>query len=403
MGGGAFLNTYDTEAKSKSPYVAFGALAFAILAIAVAVWQTNRNPRTDDASVRANYVQFAPEVSGRIVSLPITDNALVQQGAVLFLIDSRPYEYALQQALADQQLLEKQIEDAQRRIAAQSSGVEAAKAALAGSETQTLTAASSAEASHAAVERAQASLDTAEAQKELANSDLKRIEPLLAKQYVTPEQVDTARTKARIAEHAYAEAQASLQQAIAHEKQAQFVQKEATVAVAASQARLHQSAHSVDTLDSLAAQRPAKAAKVASARLDLERCTVVAPFTGYVTNLNISQGEYAKPGVPLFTLIDTRKWYVVANYRESELKSIAPGKHVDLYLMGNSTRRFDGVVESIGFGVSPDDFGLSNGLPQIQHTLNWVHLAARFPVRIRVLNPDLALFRIGETAVTIGR
>jgi multidrug efflux system membrane fusion protein len=156
-------------------------------------------------------------------------------------------------------------------------------------------------------------------------------------------------------------------------------------------------------LDSLLAQRPAKAAKVAGARLDMERCTVVAPFDGYVTNLNISEGEIAKPGIPLFTLIDARKWYVVANYRESELKYIAPGMHVDLYLMGNQSRRFDGVVESMGNGVSPDDTNMNNGLPQIDHTLNWVHLAARFPVRVRVVNPDPALFRMGETAISIVR
>jgi multidrug efflux system membrane fusion protein len=159
----------------------------------------------------------------------------------------------------------------------------------------------------------------------------------------------------------------------------------------------------VDTLDSLIAMRPAKAAKVDTARLDLERCTVKAPFDGYVTNLNISEGEYAKPGLPIFTLIDGRTWYVMANYKESELKAIRPGKHVDVYLLSNPSRRFDGVVESIGYGVSPEDSRVSNGLPQIEHTLNWVHIAARFPVRIRVQNPDPALFRIGETAVSIVR
>jgi len=142
---------------------------------------------------------------------------------------------------------------------------------------------------------------------------------------------------------------------------------------------------------------------VENAKLDLAHCTVVAPFDGYVTNLNISEGEYAKPGLPVFTLIDTRTWYVVANYRESELKSIAPGKHVDLYLMGNPSRKFDGIVESVGYGVSPDDSNTNNGLPQIDHTLNWVHLAARFPIRIRVQNPDPALFRVGETAISIVR
>jgi multidrug efflux system membrane fusion protein len=142
---------------------------------------------------------------------------------------------------------------------------------------------------------------------------------------------------------------------------------------------------------------------VDAAKLDLERCTVTAPFDGYVTSLNISEGEYTKPGVPIFTLIDRRNWYVIANYRESYLKVIWPRKHVDLYLMGNPSRRFDGVVESVGFGVSPDDSSLNNGLPQIEHTLNWVHLAARFPIRIRVQNPDPRIFRVGESAVSIVR
>jgi multidrug efflux system membrane fusion protein len=111
----------------------------------------------------------------------------------------------------------------------------------------------------------------------------------------------------------------------------------------------------------------------------------------------------AKPGVPIFTLIDRRNWYVVANYRETDLKVIWPGRHVDLYLMSNPTRRFNGVVESVGFGISPDDSALSNGLPQIDHTLNWVHLAARFPIRIRIQDPDQDAFRVGETAVSIVR
>jgi multidrug efflux system membrane fusion protein len=377
------------------------ALAF-ILALIV-LWQMNANPRTDDASVRANYVQFAPEVSGRLMSLAVKDNSFVRQGTVLFTIDPRPYEYALQQALADQELLEKQIEDEQRKIAAQSSGVEAARASLLASTAQTHTVASGEQAADAAVQRSHAALDAADAQKKLALSDLNRIEPLLQKQYVTAEQVDQARTRASIAAHVYAEAQASLQESLARQRQAQSQQQESRIAVMSSKAHLDQSVHSVDTLDILLSQRAERAAKVAAAKLDLERCTVAAPFDGYVTNLNISEGEYAKPGVPIFTLIDRRNWYVIANYRESDLKAIWPGKHVDLYLMSNPSRRFDGVVESVGYGVSPDDTGMSNGLPQIEHTLNWVHLAARFPIRIRVQNPDQHAFRVGETAVSVVR
>jgi multidrug efflux system membrane fusion protein len=388
---------------SRSHQVCLGVLAVALVSVGMLLWQLKRHPRTDDASVRANYVQFAPEVSGRLVTLAVKDNGFVHKGDLLFALDARSYEYVLGQALADQRLLETQIVDAQRRIAAQHSAVSAAQAGLSGSQTQTRVRESSVDAAAAAVERARAALASAEAQKILAASNLRRIEPLLAKQYVTPEQVDESRTKSRIADRNYEDAQSALQQAMANESQARFAHEESKISVAASRARLEQSVHGVELLDSLLAQRPAKAAKVSDAQLNVERCTVRAPFDGYVTNLNISEGEYAKPGVPIFTLIDNRTWYVISNYRESELKTISPGKHVDVYVMSQPSKRFDGIVESLGFGVAPDDSQLSNGLPAIEHTLNWVHIAARFPVRIRVQNPDPALFRVGETATTVVR
>ncbi len=397
------MNNDNRPVKSRYLLACSIVVAFAVATVVMVLQHLDRQPRTDDASVRANYVQFAPEVSGRLLTLAVKDNAFVHNGDLLFAIDPRQYVYALQQALADQRLLEAQITDARRRIASETSAVEAARAGLSGSETQTQVSESGAEAALAAVERAKAALESADAQKELAASNLRRIEPLLAKQYVTPEQVDEARTKARITARSFEEAQSALQQAQATASQARFAHDESKISVTASQARLEQSVHAVEILDTLLAQRPAKAAKVSDAQLNLERCTVKAPFDGYVTNLNISEGEYAKPGVPIFTLIDNRTWYVVSNYRESELKSIWPGKHVDVYVMSRPSRRFDGIVESLGFGVAPDDTRLNNGLPDIEHTLNWVHIAARFPVRIRVQNPDAALFRIGETATTIVR
>jgi multidrug efflux system membrane fusion protein len=71
--------------------------------------------------------------------------------------------------------------------------------------------------------------------------------------------------------------------------------------------------------------------------------------------------------------------------------------------MGHPNRRFNGRVESVGFGVFPEDGKLAGGLPNIERTLNWVHLSARFPVRVRIEDPDPLLFRIGETAVTVVR
>lgn len=89
------------------------------VALLIVVLDTEFHPRTDDASVRANFIEIAPEVGGRLIQLPVRDNTLVRQGELLFTIDPRDYEYALRQALSDQDNLEQRIADTKRKIAAQ--------------------------------------------------------------------------------------------------------------------------------------------------------------------------------------------------------------------------------------------------------------------------------------------
>ena len=383
--------------------IGIGTVLAAVLLLFVTLHQTNNQPRTDDANVRANFIQMVAEVDGRVVDLPVKDNQLVKTGELLFAIDPRPYQYALRQALADQDNLEQKILDEQRKIAAQNSAVEVARATLAASTMAIHTATSSVDVSKATVSRAQAAATAAQAQLILAKNNLNRLEPLLEKQYVTVEQVDTQRTQVRVAQGNYEEAQAALAQAQAQQAQAESRRREADSDTAATRAKLDQSVHAIDRLETLLSQRPAAAAKVDKARLDLERCRVVAPFAAYVTNMNISEGAYAHPGAALFTLVDSRTWWVVANYRESELKSIHRNGPVDVFLMEHPDRKFSGVVESIGYAVFPEDGKVSGGLPEIDKTLNWVHLSSRFPVRIRVEHPDPTLFRMGASAVTVVR
>jgi membrane fusion protein, multidrug efflux system len=393
----------NTKRKLIGRLLAICVVGAAILVLILVITETNQYPRTDDASVRANFIEIAPEVNGRLVRLPVKDNAHVLKGDLLFEIDPRPYQYALEQALSDQEALEQQIVDTKRRIAAQKSAVEAAQAGVHQSTTGIKTASNSVDVASATVSRARAALAAADAQLKLATNNLHRIEPLLQKQYVTVEQVDQATTAVRVAQGNYDEAGAALVQAQAQEALASSRRQEADALALESQAKLGQAIHTVDTLDTLRSQRPAKAAKVESARLDLERTRVVSPFEAYVTNMNISEGAYASAGKPIFTLIDMRTWYVIANYRESKLKAIRIGTPVDVYLMGHPERKFDGVVESVGYGVFPEDGRVSAGLPDIERTLNWVHLSTRFPVRIRVRNPDPEVFRLGATAVTVVR
>jgi multidrug efflux system membrane fusion protein len=243
----------------------------------------------------------------------------------------------------------------------------------------------SAEADVASAERA---VNRQRAEWTYASNNLHRLEPLLTKQFVTVDQVDRARTSE------IAEAEALRQT----ESRLQFSQ----AALNSSLAQHEQTQHAVTTLEPLVNQRGAMVAAVKNARYNLTNCRVYAPFDARVTNLTISEGAYAHVGQQMFTLIDARTWWAIGNFREGQLQSITPGMRADVYVLSKPNVRFSGVVDSIGFGVTPDPdvIGtLQPGLPDVQRTLNWVHLASRYPVRVRVENPTPELFRVGESAV----
>jgi membrane fusion protein, multidrug efflux system len=134
---------------------------------------------------------------------------------------------------------------------------------------------------------------------------------------------------------------------------------------------------------------------------DLIKTVVKAPFNGKIVGLNYAVGQYAKTGEPLFTLIDTSRWYAVANFRETDIARMKIGVMAKVYLMSNPQQILIGHVESIGWGVTTEDASLGTGLPTIEKTLNWVRLAQRFPVRILIENPPEELMRIGATAVVV--
>src|SRR5271154_68521 len=233
----------DQTRKQIGRRILIGVIAATAIALLLVTLDTERNPRTDDASVRANFIAIAPEVGGRLVQLPVRDNAFVKQGDLLFVIDPRDYEYALQQALSDQENLKQRIIDTKRKIAAQNSAVQAASAAVNTSTTAISTAGSGVDLANAAVSRAQANVAAAEAQLKYATNDFHRIEPLLQKQYVTVDQVDQANTAVRVAQGNYDQAAAALNEARAQQTQAVLRQREADDQASESRARLGQSIH----------------------------------------------------------------------------------------------------------------------------------------------------------------
>jgi membrane fusion protein, multidrug efflux system len=389
--------------KTVARIVGIVIVGVAILTGLITLWQTNVHPRTDDATVRANLIGMAPEVSGPIMKLYVKDNQYVKQGDPLYDIDPRPYEYALEKAFSDQRTLEEKIRNEERVIAGEQSAVVASQAGVATSEANVHSADAAVNAAEAAVKNAQAGVARAEAEYKFATDTLHRVEPLLQKQFVTVDDIDRAQTRQVTAQEAVNQARAQLALSQAQLQSALAQRNQSHSGLAQSNAQLQRSSHDVTLIEPLTAQRGAMAAAVRNAQYNLDHCKVVAPFDARVTDMNISEGEYAHEGQRVFTLIDVRTWWVIANYRESQLKYIRPGMPADVYVMTKPSQRFQGVVDSVTYGVFPEDGGVALGLPQVQRTLNWVHLATRVPVRVRVENPVQDLYRIGESAVVIVR
>jgi len=330
-------------------FIGLAIVAGALILGVVVVARSVRHPQTDDAVVTADIIGVVPQVSGTITELHVKDNQRVKQGDLLIVIDPRPYEFALQRARADVAALDGEIAVTERRIDGQRFAVTAAKAT---------------------VERMEAQLKN-------ASDSLNRLEPLLSREFVTPDKVDQARTTKLAAAAGLAEARGKMDQA---EKD-------------------------VGDLEALRAKRDAAIAARGKAELDLDFCRVRAPFDALVVNLHTSIGAFVAPGpVPVFSLVDTRAWYVLADYRETELSHIAPGMEAEIYVLTDPRHRFRGSVQGVGWAVNPEDQPISAGVPQIKRELNWVHIAQRFPVRIRIENPDPAdVFRVGASAVAIIR
>jgi multidrug efflux system membrane fusion protein len=332
--------TISREATARITAIA-AVTAAIVLAVVALLWLDHR-PRTHDAHLYADTTLVAPDVSGRIVKIHVRDNQDVHKGDVLVDIDPEPYELRVHQTQAQLDALQAQIDLTTRQIAAQTTGADAAA-------TQ--------------IRRARAQLA-------LARDSRRRLEPMLGQGYVTEQQLDEARTNERTAE----------------------------VAVEASTQQSTQAHQAITDAESLMAQLRGAEASLKLAERDLRNVTVRAPFDGRISGLVIADGSYAVAGHPLFTLIDTGRWYAVADFRETELPHIHAGDAATVWLMADTAHPLKGHVESLGGGVQPDNGGGAPGLPVVERSLKWVVIAQRFPVRVLLDGPPSDAVRIGATA-----
>ena len=301
----------------------------------VTLLQWEMRPQTDDATVRANFVGIAPQVNGHIVELHVRDNQRVAR-AIFFFDHPRPYEIALERARATLALTRREVDGLKDGAATAVAGVSKAEAQLN---------ASAAEVTRREMDPVVADAEIArlEAQFQHADDHLKRLEPLLPQQFVTTE------TCRKLAPSGHGPRRA---------QRGAGAQKRGSSGLVSTRARHEpprrrckqartERSRAEDTIgeyEGINARIAAAEAAVHSAELDLSYCTVRAPFTGLVVNMNISNGAFARTGVEVFTLVDTRTWYVVANFRETQLRHIPAGAPADLYLQSQPNKHFRGTV-----------------------------------------------------------
>ena len=275
-------------------FITLAAVALAGYVLASMFREYLFQPWTRDAHVRAQVVKITPRVSGPIVELPVSDNQAVRSGDLLFRIDPRTYELAVEQA-------EAKLKQAQAS--------------------------------------ALVSLDQATRARELHTRD-----------------------KGAISEQALVR------------KENNLLVSNADVEVAG--ANLH------------------------SARLDLEFTEVRAPVDGYITHLKLRQGTQTVANQPALALIDTASFWVHGFFKETQIRNIRPGNKAVIRLMTYPDQPLEGVVESMGWGIAQQD-GTPDAdlLPTINPTFDWIRLAQRIPVRIRLTRiPEGVELRVGTTA-----
>jgi multidrug efflux system membrane fusion protein len=130
-------------------------------------------------------------------------------------------------------------------------------------------------------------------------------------------------------------------------------------------------------------------AEQAIAAYALSRTEIKAPVEGYVTNLTVRPGVYAKVGSPMIGIVDLSQFRVIANFKEYVAASLEPGTAVWIWFNGDPWRIFPGRVASVARGVARNDTP-DRLLPYVTPTTNWIRLSRRLPVTI-VFDPPLPL------------
>ena len=306
---------------------------------------------TDDAFVEGHVVSIAPRISGQVLAVHVLDNQLVHSNDLLVEID--PADYAMT------------VAQKQSAADAQESSYKLALAGLELMHAKVTTAG-------AAAQESKADTAAATATAARAKADFERSQELRKENTISQQEFDSAQA---VDQQAEANLNAARQKAAADESRineagAQLNATEAGVSMALAQFRQAQTG-------------------VQSAQLELSYTKIFAPCDGRVTRKSVEAGDYVQTGQMLMSIVPAEVW-VVANFKESQLKHMKPGQPalVEIDALGKTLRAH---VDSIQAG-SGAAFSL---LPPENATGNYVKVVQRVPVKIVFDEPLPAGHTIG--------
>jgi membrane fusion protein (multidrug efflux system) len=390
--------------------------AFALVAVTGILWagyawyRARQTVFTDDAYVEGTMAQVSAKVPGQITEVLVRDNEAVATGQVVARLDARDYRARVDQARAAVLIAERRHRAAGERVAL-GRGMAASQHAQARAAGMRADAARQSavrvlESSRAVVEARRAALASAVAErdralafKERADADLTRARELFGKELVARQFVDhaeaeargataqltaaqervtqarrdleTAEADARMRETGFEPQQIGLRTAEARsvEARAQAIQAEALT----QEVRVREAER-----DLAQAQLREAEADLSLALLNLEYTEVRAPIAGVVTRKSVEVGQVVQGGQPLLMVVALHDVWVVANFKETQLRRMRPGVRADVVIDSFPDRVLRGSVESISAGTG-SRFSL---LPPENATGNWVKVVQRIPVKV---------------------
>ena len=283
---------------------------------------------TDDAQVWRHITPLNARVGGFIKEIRFEDYQHVHKGDTLVIIEDAEFQLQLAQA-------EAQLKGSRSGSSAVSAGMN--------------TTASNVRVASAGIEEARVNMEN-------ARVDYERYEALLKKDAVTRQQYDNARAR-------YEAAKARYEQASQQRQSTALVQSE-------QQQRLSQTHAGTSVAE----------AQVNLARLNLSYTVIVATCDGVMSRKDIHVGQLVQPGQQLARIVDDNQIWVVANYRETQMKHIAVGNKVEFTADAVPDVTYQGEVESIAAGTG----SAFSPIPVDNATGNFVKVEQRVPVRIKV-------------------